>query len=283
MLVAVCSAKGSPGVTSTALAVTAAWPERDARLLEADPSGGDLAFRCRHESGHEVATTPNLLGLATAVRGSSLEGLADPELLDRYAQPLAAGVRVVPGLPSPAQARGLSGLWGQIAHAAEGAGSHVVADLGRLQRTEATMQLAGAATVILVVCQPYLESVTHTQQLIADVTPALPARAAGRAVVPVVVGPHRHGDANAADVDQLMNALGGLPIAPAMPIAYDKRALAELEGGANPQGRLARTPLMRSAAALVQRLMAVRGGNGSPVAAMWEYGPHRGVGRGATR
>lgn len=87
MLVAVCSAKGSPGVTSTALALTAAWPDEDARLLEADPAGGDLAFRCRHESGSEIAVTPNLLGLATAVRGSSLESWADPGLLERYCQP----------------------------------------------------------------------------------------------------------------------------------------------------------------------------------------------------
>lgn len=275
MLVAVCSAKGSPGVTSTTLALTAAWPDFDARLLEADPAGGDLAFRCRHASGDEVATSPNLLGLATAVRGSSLEGMADPELLDRFCQPLASGVRLVPGLPSPAQARGLSGLWGQIAHAAGGSGSHVVADLGRLQRTEATMQLAAAATVIVVVCQPSLESVTHVQQLISDVAPALPDRAAGRAFVPAVMGPHRNGTDDTGDVDQIMGSLGGLPIAPAMPIAYDRRGLADLEAGANPKGRLARTPLMRSATSLVERLMHVRNGTSSPMAAMWEIGPSR--------
>lgn len=275
MLVAVCSAKGSPGVTSTALALTAVWPEDDARLLEADPSGGDLAFRCRHASGSEVALTPNLLGLATAVRGSSLESWADPGLLERYCQPLASGVRMVPGLPSPAQARSLTGLWGQIAHAAEGASTHVVADLGRLERSDRTMPLAGAATVIVVVCQPTLESVTHAQQLIADVAPALPERAGGRAFVPVVISPHRAGDANARDLDQIMGSLGGLPVAPAMWLADDRRAVVDLEAGANPRGRLARTPLMRSAATVVKRLRHVRGTAAAPMSVLWEIGRPR--------
>ncbi len=113
MLVAVCSAKGSPGATSLALTLTAAWPEPGASLLEADPTGADLAFRCRHASGREIAASPNTLGLATAVRGGGLNGstdaIADPHLLEEYSQPLACGVQLIPGVSAPAQARGLGG------------------------------------------------------------------------------------------------------------------------------------------------------------------------------
>ncbi len=46
MLIAVCSLKGSPGVTTWALALAACWPRpASAVLVECDPSGGSLAAR----------------------------------------------------------------------------------------------------------------------------------------------------------------------------------------------------------------------------------------------
>lgn len=257
MLVTVCSAKGSPGVTSLALTIAAVWPDQPATLLEADPTGGDLAFRCRHVSGREVATSPNLVGLATAVRGSSLDGLVDPGLVTEHSQPLACGVRLVPGVPAPAQARGLGSLWGQIAQAATGSSTDVIADLGRLERTGPSTQFAAAADVVVVVCAPTLESVMHVRHLILDVIPTLPARPTGRIFLPVVVGPHRQAAGDAADIDQILGGLG-MPIERTVPVAYEPRALAELEAGANPAGRLARTHLLQSTRALVATLVDFR-------------------------
>lgn len=263
MLVAVCSAKGSPGATSLALATTAAWPVSGAVLLEADPSGADLAFRVRHASGREVAATPNTLGLATAVRGGSLDGIADPHVLEEYAQPLACGVHLVPGVAAPAQARGLGSLWPRIAQAAAGAAGDVVADLGRVQQTDPTISLVAAASALVVVCEPSLESVAHARALIVDVASTPPpgtpagARVGGRLVCPVVIGPHRQGTADAADIDEILGGLG-IPIARTVPVAWDLRALNELEAGANPKGRLARTHLMRSVAALAATLVGAR-------------------------
>jgi len=257
MLVAVCSAKGSPGVTSLALMMAAVWPDQVATLLEADPTGGDLAFRCRHASGREVATSPNLVGLATAVRGSFLDGLVDPGLVREHSQPLACGVRLVPGVPAPAQARGLGSLWGQIAQAATGSSDDVIADAGRLERTGPSTQFAAAADVLVVVCVPTLESVMHVRHLILDIAPSLPARPGGRGIVPVVVGPHRQAAGDTADIDQILEGLG-MPIERTVPVAYEPRALAELEAGANPAGRLARTHLLSTARALVQILVDLR-------------------------
>ena len=257
MLVTVCSAKGSPGVTSLSLTIAAAWPDQAATLLEADPTGGDLAFRCQHASGREVATSPNLVALATAVRGNPLDGLVDPGLMREHSQPLACGVRLVPGVPAPAQARGLGNLWAQIAQAATGSSTDVVADLGRLERTSSTTQFAAAADVIVVVCAPTLESVMHVRHLILDITPTLPARQGGRALVPVVVGPSRQVARDASDIDQILGGLG-MPIERTVQVAYEPRSLAELEAGANPAGRLARTHLLKTAGTLVETLVDLR-------------------------
>ena len=70
MLVSVASVKGSPGVTSAALALAAVWP-RPVVLLEADSCGGDLAYRCSAAGGGAVASSPGLLQLAAAVRTGS--------------------------------------------------------------------------------------------------------------------------------------------------------------------------------------------------------------------
>ena len=268
MLVAVCSAKGSPGVTSLALTIAAVWPDQAAVLLEADPTGGDLAFRCRHVNGREVATSPNLVGLATAVRGSSLDGLVDPGLVTAHSQPLACGVRLVPGVPASAQARGLGGLWDQIAQAANGSSTDVIADLGRLERGVPTTRFAAAAEVVVVVCTPTLESVMHVRHLLLDVMPTLSAGRGGRAFVPVVVAPHRQAANDAADVDTILGGLG-MPIEPAVAVAHDCRTVAELAAGANPAGRLARTHLLRTARTLVQTVVDLRDrpvGRGNP----WE-------------
>ena len=252
MLIGLCSAKGSPGVSSLALSLASAWPD-PVTLLEADPSGTDLAFRCRHASGREVASTPNILGLAAAVRGSSLEDAMDPDVLAQYAQPLACGVLIVPGVTAPAQARGLGSLWGQIAHTAAGATGDVIADLGRIDRNAPTTQVAAVASVLVVVCQPTLESVVHARELIKEIAPALPGVPGGRRIMAAVVSPPKQMTHHAADVDQILSETS-LPVETTAAVAYDSAALRDLEAGANPRGRLARSHLMRSVRHVVDRL-----------------------------
>ena len=85
--------KGSPGVTSTALALAAVWP-RPVVLLEADPAGGDLAYRCNAAHGGPVYASKGLVTLAAAVRG----GVPGPDVLVEQAQLLACGVNLVQGV-----------------------------------------------------------------------------------------------------------------------------------------------------------------------------------------
>ena len=72
MFVALCGDKGSPGVTTTALALASAWAGH-AVVVEADPAGGDLAIRL-HPEGSALPETPTVLSVATAARGDSRAG-----------------------------------------------------------------------------------------------------------------------------------------------------------------------------------------------------------------
>ena len=62
-LVAFASTKASPGVTTLCQALAHTWPDpRRVVVVEADPSGGDLAARL------ELAPEPGLVSLAAAGR-----------------------------------------------------------------------------------------------------------------------------------------------------------------------------------------------------------------------
>jgi hypothetical protein len=242
-LVVVCSSKGAPGVTSTSLALAAVWP-RPVVLVEADPSGGDVAYRCQHADGGPMPPAPGMVQLATAVR----RGLEDANAaaIAGAAQPLACGVRVVQGVAGPAQAAGMRELWPSIAQAAADVsqGVDTIVDIGRLALV--TRPLVEAADAVLLVAQPTMSSVMHTRTAAA----AMPPRAGQ--VVPVVVGPHRHAAGNCQDVDRLLET-AMVPAAAAQPIAEDAKALERLESGR--RSGFADSRLGQSALALARALV----------------------------
>jgi hypothetical protein len=90
MLLALCSDKGSPGVTTSALAIASAW-EEPSIVVEADPAGGDLGIRLR-PAGSPLPEAPTMLSLAAAARADK-----NRDLLARHTQPLNSRVAVVPG------------------------------------------------------------------------------------------------------------------------------------------------------------------------------------------
>jgi len=246
MLISVCSSKGAPGVTSTALVLAAVWP-RPVVLIEADPTGGDLAFRCRSAGGGPPAATPNVLGLASAVSGAATGNIST------FAQQLAGGVKLVQGVSSAAQGRGLTSLWGAIAQACVSSDVDVIADLGRLDRSTATMPLAASADRLLVVGTPMLESVVHTRETLMELAGAVGPDMSGSRLVPLIVGTSRHAQADRADVDQVMAAAGVLA-SPSTHLPLDAPALARLEGGESASGRLSRTLLLRAARGVVNHI-----------------------------
>jgi hypothetical protein len=261
MLIALASSKGSPGVTSAALVLAAAWP-RPVILVEADPAGGDLALRCRHLGGGELAPSPNVLSLAARAHSGGTDQGTDHEVagvvdaVSSSAQPLASGVHAVLGVIGPGQAGGLTGLWPAIAQACAGAGADVIADLGRLGVGSATLPLVGHAAAVLLVASARLDSVVHLRETAREVA-ARPALGLGRRVAmwPVLITLDRHAVADCADVDEVL-ASAGVSAHPSRHLSFDPPALRRLEAGEAASSRLGRTLLLRSARALAEQLIA---------------------------
>lgn len=156
MLIALCSLKGSPGATTTALALAARWPDPQTPVVvECDPAGGDLAARFRHPS------TPGLVSLAAAARKSS-----DASVLWQHVQRLSAGPAVIPGPIGAEQARAALGILtsrrGSVLRAAgDQPGVVVLADCGRIDPDSAALPIIRAADAMVLLARARDDELSH--------------------------------------------------------------------------------------------------------------------------
>ncbi|GAA2975713.1 chromosome partitioning protein [Actinokineospora diospyrosa] len=160
MLISLLSLKGSPGVSTLAAALAARWPA-PARtvLVEADPSGGDLALR------FSLLSTPGLVSWAAAARRAG----DDPDLVWRHTQQLPGGLPVVAAPPDADQARAAlaalapdpaSGLGGLRA-AAEQQDTVVVVDAGRLDPGSPTLPIVPASDAVVLLTRAGADDLAH--------------------------------------------------------------------------------------------------------------------------
>lgn len=181
--IALCSAKGSPGVTFLATALASARSAAGAVLVEADAAGGDLAL------AFGMAESPGLAQVAARTRrarsGPHSELLAD---LVRDLTP--SGPRVLSAPVAPRAAETAVALLATRAHlltsAAEPAG--VIVDCGRVTAPSSpTWPLLVACDVICLVVRGDVVSLGHAAVL------AEALREAGRPFVFALVdtGPYR--------------------------------------------------------------------------------------------
>lgn len=157
MLVALCSVKGSPGVTTTALALAACWPgEVQPVLVECDPSGGDLFARFRLEP------FPGLVSLAAAIRVG-----AAPGVLWQHTQCLPGQrLPVVVGPAGDDQARAAVSVIARddaavLRAAADSDGAVVLADCGQVAHASAVLPIIAAADVMLLLARPRDDDLSH--------------------------------------------------------------------------------------------------------------------------
>lgn len=158
MLIAVCSLKGSPGVTTLATALGARWPgQENPIVVEADPAGGDLMARFR------MPESPGLVSLAAAARGRSG---SEPNLLAQHTQLLPGGLRVVLGPVGAEQARAAlsvlaPGTSSPMRRAADQPGTTVIVDCGRVDPDSPAFPIIRGADAMLLVARPHDDELAH--------------------------------------------------------------------------------------------------------------------------
>jgi MinD-like ATPase involved in chromosome partitioning or flagellar assembly len=250
-VVAVCSGK-SAGVTTLALAVAARWPVYPLDptlgamlLVEADPSGGDLAAR------FGLRPAP---GLTSAAAAAGTAGPAGGGVGPHVQQLPGVGVPVLLAAASFVQAAAAVRTADDVRliERAAGAGP-VVVDVGRLDGRSVALPVAARADVAVVVCGPRWDEVAHAAATIAAL------RGAGAARLLLVL--RGDGPLSGKDIAQALD----VPVWGTVP---DDRAAARiLSGQARPGRGWVRLSLARSARSLATDLARELPGPGGPAGA----------------
>ena len=238
-LIVMGSAKGAPGVSTTALALAAAWP-RGARpvVWEADGDGSDLLHR------FPVRADPGLVSLAGAL---GPEGLSTA-LVAEHTQMLPGGVPVMVGPPGAGAARAalsaLGAYWEQAGHRE----SVWIVDLGRITAplNPSAAQVLRAADAVVAVGTGDMAALTHTAQMCDQVRELTPVP-----MMVAVVGASQFSDGEIVEA---------LRVDSCVRIAHDPASARFLTGGrptAAPWWRhRPRYPLLEDAAELAHDLLS---------------------------
>lgn len=245
MIVAICADKGSPGVTTAAVALAMAW-SGERLVVDADPAGGDLAFRARHPAtGGRIRSEGGLLSLAADARLS-----VSPEALPGYAQPTQWGVDVICGPPTSASYAPMRNLWPAVADAIAAWPGTAFVDLGRLYPGTPALALAHRATAVLVLTEVSVEHLFHLRARVPEL--ASQFGDPGQPVNPVAVVAVAKRRAAADAVQQIGRVLEsvGCPVPVLGSLAVDPGSAQRLRDGLV-WARMGRGHLLRSAADVV--------------------------------
>ncbi|HKE63638.1 MAG TPA: ParA family protein [Micromonosporaceae bacterium] len=182
-IIALASAKGSPGVTTTCLALALTWP-RPVLLVEADPAGGDVM------AGYvraELRSDRGLAYLAVAARRDTLDNelraqvvSIAPEKASAHSAPVARWL--LPGVTDPVESAGVAPSWPRLSDffvalsrggvAQQSTGREpldVIVDCGRLISTYPPLTVMTAADLVLIVVRASLRSASSAAPVVATV------------------------------------------------------------------------------------------------------------------
>jgi len=228
-----CSAKGSPGVTTSFVALALTWPT-DVVLVGADPAGDD--FR----AGILQASAPAQSGVLELALSMRRGGAA----LSSHVVALAAGERsvwVLPGVSDPSQSEAMASHWGDVLTAVSCCERDVLVDAGRLPAVGLGRELASHADVILLVLRPTLLGVDRAKPALSRLREQL-----GITGSPATIGLLCVGDSPypPKEVAEALHAplLGVLP--------HDPGSVDGIGGGQVPWRR----PLVRAAASVAAKV-----------------------------
>jgi cellulose biosynthesis protein BcsQ len=248
-LIAIAADKGSPGVTTTSVALAAIWP-RPVLLAECDPSGGDLVYRLPAADGGPLDPRRGLLNLAVAAR----RGL-EPHQVWQHTQRLHGGLDVLTGVSGAEQGAGLELLWGAVGQVlARIPQADVMADCGRLGVDGPIYDLLAAAASVVLLTRATVGEVIRLRDRVAALALALGTR--GRPAAPINVVVVTDYKSIASAVEQVGQALRqtGAPARVIGGLADEPKSAEQLRGAWG--GKLDKSMFIRSARAIAADLVA---------------------------
>lgn len=232
-VLALCSIKGSPGVTTASVALAGSWRPRPATVVECDAAGGDLA------PGLGLRLEPGLVGLAAAARRT-----VNADLVRRHIQEPSAGLNLVPAPVGSEQARAAIETLADselVAHLAADPETMVVADCGRLDPGSPAHRILGQATRAVVLVRPRGEDLAHLAPRIPRLLSIAPS------LELLLMGP---AEFSAKEITATLR----VPVAGHLP--QDRRAADVLLRQGFGQRGTTRLPLVRSARSVAEQLAA---------------------------
>lgn len=261
---------GGDATTTTTLALAAGWPERasggheddataekhggdtadhDVVVIEADPSGGSLA------AWLDTPLSPSLSALVTSLHQAAGSGSTPASMrtsVDTMIRRSASGIRFIPAPFRSREARGAVNEADQTLFPLLAAADHLVGlvDVGHIDPLRIPASTRHADLVILVHRQATASAPAATVRLerLAETVDAL--RTTGHEVAIAVIGDEPF------PLDEVVGFAA--PGARAWTIAVDELAAQVLAGRSGVSAkRLARLPLLRSAARLAADLATV--------------------------
>jgi hypothetical protein len=239
-VIALTSASGSPGVTTTALGLAFCWP-RPVLVIEADPTGGSGILAGFYRGTREYDAGLIELALSSSAVSDELAGVAQ--------RIEGSTARFVAGTRSHAQAVALRELWPPLADALaelESTGQDVLVDAGRLGLVGSPDPLLARADLALLVTRTTLPALSAARSWSDTIK-----QASSRDSAVLLVGA---GQPYAAkEVSKVL----GLPVVAA--IADDPDGAAVYSRGAAPPKRFESGALVRSLRAAVDTIQALVG------------------------
>jgi hypothetical protein len=180
VVVAACSAEGSPGVSTAALALTLTWPGRCV-LAECDPAGGSV------RAGYLAGIPPTGWGVrqlpAAALGGEDLAAAWWGQLIDL--DPPRRRRLLLPGITDPAHSGALRPVWWRLGELFASLGHtvpgyDVIVDCGRLAAPNPPWPLLSAADLVLLVLPGTLPGLSAATPAVGQLRAHLAGRDPGR-------------------------------------------------------------------------------------------------------
>lgn len=224
-VIALVSAKHSPGTTTTAVALALAV---GGLVVEADPEGGDVAARARVPLGRGLVT------MAAAARHPASTLLVHTQLLP-------SGVEAVVAPTDPHQASSaLAAVGARLVPALRSGGSPAFVDCGRWSPVTTVIPVLGACDMVVMVTEPTVSGIEHVRARRDRM------QEGSRPLAVMLVGARPYG------VDDVQAALA-LPVVGPLPI--DPRGAVDVYAG--PPRAARKSALCRAARAALDQLIEV--------------------------